>query len=64
MTANERSLLAQLRIGILPIRVETGIFVNLAVKERVCQICKSQEVEDELHFLFNCPKYNTRGKFL
>ena len=28
------------------------------MNERTCQICNSDETEDEMHFLFNCPRYN------
>ena len=53
----ERSLLAQLRIGILPLHIETGRYVNLRPEERLCKICNNQEIEDEVHFLFHCETY-------
>ena len=60
-------MLAQLRSGVLPLRLETGRFVNvrddetgrlrkLTVNERLCQICRSNNVENEFHFLFHCDK--------
>ena len=66
----KRSLLAQLRCGILPLRLETGRFVNvrddetgrlrkLTVNERLCQICNSNNVENEFHFLFHCDKFKS-----
>ena len=54
----KRSLTAQLRIGILPLRVETGRFSNLALNDRHCYMCPGQEVEDELHFICTCPLYD------
>ena len=51
--------MAQLRFGILPLRVETGRFTNLDLENRTCLLCNREEVEDECHFLFACPKYNT-----
>ncbi len=53
----ERSLISQLRLGILPLRIETGRYSNLNVAERTCLICNSGEVEDENHFLFDCAHY-------
>ena len=65
MTANERSMLAQLRMGILPIKVETGRFVNLKINERICDVCPENKIEDELHFLFNCEAYSdARREFI
>ena len=61
--------MAQFRCGILPIRIETGRFRNikdeesgkarkLKPEERLCLICQSGEIENKLHFLCFCPKYN------
>ena len=46
----ERSLISQLRLGVLPLRIETGRFTNLAVENRICQLCDTNEVETEAHF--------------
>ena len=54
----KRSLLAQFRMGILPIALETGRFRNLAIADRLCVLCNLQAVEDELHFLCVCSLYN------
>ena len=48
---------AQFRCGILPLRIETGRFRNLPVEERICELCNLRQVEDEQHFLCDCPKY-------
>ena len=65
LAKRRRSLVAQTRFSILPLRLETGRFVGESVEDRVCQICHSGEVEDELHFLFHCEKYSgIRGKLL
>ena len=70
----ERSIFAQLRLGILALCIETGRFVNtfdpvsglhrkLKVEERLCKLCNTNATEDEFHFLFACPKYvNERQK--
>ena len=51
-----RSLLAQFRLGILPLHIETGRFKRLPVEERVCKNCESADVENE-HFLCSCTLY-------
>ena len=55
---NDRSLLAQFRCGILPLRIETGRYVGEKPNERLCKICDSQQIEDETHFLLHCPFYS------
>ncbi len=52
LSKKERSYLAQLRLGILPIKLETGHFENIKVEERLCELCDARVVEDEQHFLF------------
>ncbi len=52
MSRRERSLLAQFRFGILPLEIGVGRFRNKPMGERKCPFCA--EVEDEIHFLFNC----------
>ena len=37
----------------------------LAIKDRVCPLCHTGEVEDEVHFLLVCPLYDSlREQFL
>ena len=55
---NQRSVLAQLRFSILPLKLETGRFTGTKPEERFCDICNSEAVEDECHFLFHCPCYD------
>ena len=57
MARRKRSIYAQFRIGILPLKVETGRFTNIPLEDRVCDYCDSGEVEDEAHFLFDCTLY-------
>ena len=58
MPRYERSLLAQLRLGILPLRVETGRFVNESLNNRICTLCNLLDIEDEIHFVCRCPIYD------
>ena len=60
---NLRRLIARLRLGCLPLRLETGRYSipRLPEEERVCFLCAKEcdnpEVESECHFLFKCPTY-------
>ncbi len=59
------SYLAQYPYGILRLEIETGWWQNKPVKERICKVCESGEVENEFHFIFSCTLYNNiRTTFL
>ena len=59
----KRSLLCQLRIGILPLESETGRYTRKKVEDRICKLCKL-DIEDEIHFVCVCPKLQAiRYKF-
>ena len=51
-----RSLFAQFRCGILPLQIEVGRYRNINLSDRICPICRDS-VEDEIHFLCQCPCY-------
>ena len=51
---NERSVLAQFRLGILPIRIETGRFIGERIEDRLCRMCDQNQIENEIHFMFHC----------
>jgi hypothetical protein len=64
----QRKFMAKCRLGCLPIRIETGRYSRprLIENERTCQICIKNdiinnehvnEVENEVHVLFNCNRY-------
>jgi hypothetical protein len=55
-----RSLTAQLRLGILPIKVETGRYTNIQIQDRLCEHCVNL-VEDECHFILHC-RQNRLGR--
>ena len=57
ISRDQRSAFAKLRCGVLPIEVETGRYRNTPLQQRTCKICDSNQVEDEVHFLINCPAY-------
>ena len=64
MSRTHRSMLAQFRLGILPLHIETGRFKNIAIENRLCTFCNSNSIEDEFHFLMACPNYNELRKTL
>ena len=66
LTFVERRILSWLRLGILPLRLETARFIHPIIPEdqRVCY-CGTGEVESEAHMLFKCAVYqNLRTKWL
>ena len=57
--------MAQLRLGILPLKVETGRFERISLQDRLCEFCSENAIEDEEHFLFRCDLYHDlRQKFI
>ena len=71
----QRSLIALLRLGILPLYIETGRFKNIKDEktglirktrpnERLCTLCDSKTIEDEIHFVCQCKKYEIYHKEL
>ena len=53
---SQKSTITKLRIGIYPINIETGRHRKEKLEERTCPACK-HSIEDETHFLVNCPLY-------
>lgn len=55
----ERRTISKLRLGILPLRVETARYTRPIIpeNERLCY-CKSGDIESESHALFSCCVYN------
>jgi len=51
-----RSIMAQFRLGILPIKIETGRFKNIPADQRFCETC-TPEIENEKHVLLKCTLY-------
>ena len=52
-----RSALAKFRLGVAPIRLETGRYEGLAENQRLCPLCENA-VENEVHVLLYCHTYN------
>ena len=53
-----KSVMAQFRSGILPLKVETGRFTGIPWHFRICELCNTNEVEDEYHFMMICTCYS------
>ena len=60
----QRCLLAQFRVGILPLMIETGRYQNIELENRICSLCDLGEIENEIHFLCECPLYVTQRQEL
>jgi len=58
MSRSKRSVISQLRCGILPLHIETGRWANREYEQRICKLCTSGQVENEFHFLFYCSFYD------
>ena len=54
---NHRNL-TRLRTSSHKLTVETGKYNKVALKDRLCQLCDANTVEDEYHFVMTCPLYN------
>jgi hypothetical protein len=52
----DRRIIVELRCGVAHLEIETGRWDDVSVEERVCSFCPDK-VEDEQHFLVECPKY-------
>ena len=62
LTRNQRSLLSRLLCGILPLEVETGRYTRVDREERYCKICGKEEVENEVHLVFECKELRDTSK--
>ena len=61
---DKRVLLSKFRIGICPLRIETGRYEStgglkkgIKADVRFCLCCNINYIEDEFHFLMVCPVY-------
>ena len=54
---NRRNL-ARLRTSSHKLTVETGRYNKVALKDRLCQLCDCNTIENEYHFVMPCPLYN------
>ena len=51
--------------GILLLFIKTGRWSNIVYEQRICKLCDFNQVENEMHFLFDCSFYtNPRRSFI
>ena len=55
-----RKTLVKLRISNHKLNIETGRYDKISRCDRICPVC-SLDVEDKIHFLFDCAKHSPIG---
>jgi hypothetical protein len=53
----QRMSYTKLRCGVLPLAIETGRYTRTPLEQRLCTLCNLHKVENEVHFLIECPLY-------
>ncbi len=56
--SEHRLQLLKFRISSHKLHIETGRSPHIPVEDRLCKVCNTNSVEDELHFLLNCNSYD------
>ena len=63
LVRNKRSILAQIRSGTLPLKIETWRFVGIKYEDRLCNLCQDGAVETETRFMLKCKHYDKERKY-
>ena len=60
MNRDQRKVIAKFRSGTLPLAIETGRYARpkTPLNDRICKYCSMHTLEDETHFLLDCPFYD------
>jgi hypothetical protein len=63
---SHRNILTRFRISNYKLHIETGRYTRpiTPVENRICSNCNSKSVEDEIHFLMCCPKFENHRREL
>ena len=59
-----RGAITKLRISSHRLKIETGRYLKLEVNKRLCNKCDLNKIEDEIHFLQECPSTSTDQQVL
>jgi len=52
-----KQLHTSIRTGTNKLEIETGRWNNVEVTQRICKNCDQKVIEDEVHFVVQCPRY-------
>ena len=52
-----RNIIAKLILSSHQLNIETGRHRNIARTDRKCELCETNDIEDEYHFVMICPVY-------
>ena len=62
---NMRKLISKLRLSSHKLCIETGRYTSINRNDRICKKCNFGVIEDEFHFILQCPFYvNVRRQYL
>ena len=50
--------IAKIRMSAHKLNIELGRYNNIERSERICTLCDAKEIEDEYHFILQCPRYS------
>ena len=59
-----RKSICKFRVSSHRLLIETGRYRHISRNERICNNCTENKIEDELHFLISCSKYNNEREKL
>ena len=59
-----RSAIAKLRTSSHKLNIEAGRYKNIKLENRLCTCCTQNKIEDEIHFLIQCPAYTIERTIL
>ena len=55
--SENRKAISKLRLSSHNLAMKTGEWYNIVKEQRLCHFCPDQKIETEMHFLFECSKY-------
>ena len=64
ISQKRRSCFASLRMGVYPLKIETGRWRGKPLSERICEQCDANVIECEHHFLLKCKRFENQRQSL